>query len=241
MANNASGQCPTGTCDGDQCVEAPSQVPCTEDVECDVGNPCTKDFCWIYKSDGGGTCAKVDTPDYTPCQEGEQSPGLDLGVCIEGECDFFSCGVSEDCDDGNPCTQDYLDKDGCVSTSTPGCKSCVTDDDCPAADFESNYDGACHKGLCTYWYDYGHNSYAYRTGFICTEGYADGETQTGGAPFTPSGGSLYIAYANDKIHLKTNSEPPDPEYSGSLSNASVWGQSKKHQRMVFFCFNNNYI
>ncbi len=95
---------------------------------CDDGNPCTEDLC---EGDSGCTNAAL--------QEGECLDGDPCTVadhCAAGVC----LGKPVDCDDDNPCTDDYCDEaGGCLYEDNVA--SCDDGDPCSVAD-------QCNGGQC---------------------------------------------------------------------------------------------
>jgi len=132
--------CKSGACEPGEPLDCDDGNPCTKDncdpdngcvhenaqLDCDDGNPCTIDFC---KSGEG--CAAVSVPNGAPCEDGDMCNGIE--VCEDGVC---SQGIPKDCDDGNPCTDDQCDAgtgDCTYSYNTAGCDDgdpCTTNDRC---------------------------------------------------------------------------------------------------------------
>ncbi len=104
---------------------------CTGDAECDDQNPCTDDFC-----DPSSGCRYEHNT--VPCDDGDTCTAGDHcqdGACIPGE--------PIDCDDLNPCTDNYCDpSSGCrfENNTSP----CNDQDICTAGDHCQ--DGACMPG-----------------------------------------------------------------------------------------------
>lgn len=105
-ANCSVGLCSSGTCntavavDGYPCVIDESNAgtcflgECVDAITCDDGDPCTDD--WI---DQDGNCVGLPTT-----QPGKTCAfGAGDGVCLLGVC---ACDSSDDCDDGDPTTED---------------------------------------------------------------------------------------------------------------------------------------
>lgn len=151
-----AGPCVKGKCDvslgvcfavlaanGSECDDGD---PCTEQDWCDAGvcagtpklcddnNFCTSDFC-----NEEGTCEAVATD--ASCDDG--NPCTTNDECSGGEC----FGVPLDCNDNDECTADSCDPHaGCVHLPTPGCKSCVKDEDCD--DGNPCTTTKCESGKC---------------------------------------------------------------------------------------------
>ncbi len=107
-------------CEAGKCVSGP--------VDCDDGNPCTKDYCdngkCIHEPVDGGSC-----DDNNICTTGDH--------CVQGQC---MGEQTVDCDDGNPCTKDSCDpQKGCVHTPVEG--SCDDGNKCTTNDH-------CENGVC---------------------------------------------------------------------------------------------
>jgi len=100
-----------------------------DDVDCDDGNPCTKDACnpvmgCTNTPASGGAC-----DDANICTEGDKCEG---GICI---------GTPVTCDDDNDCTDDLCDVDtGCMNLNNAA--PCEDADLCTAGD-------KCMNGVCT--------------------------------------------------------------------------------------------
>jgi hypothetical protein len=144
--------CTNDICDpGQGCVHMLSDAPCddqnvcTTSDHCHLGecissgqlacqdvNPCTDDSC---EPDVG--C--VFKPNQALCDDGNVCTGND--TCAGGIC---KPGISSDCDDDNPCTDDYCDfQAGCIHV--PNTESCNNDDLCTAN--EKCKDGMCGNGF----------------------------------------------------------------------------------------------
>ncbi len=86
--------CTIDHCDGS------SSCVFLEDVHCDDGNPCTEEGC-----DPAVGCWYLNRPWSTPCD-------VDGDFCTVDHCDGLGACVLlwfDDCDDGNPCTDDSCD------------------------------------------------------------------------------------------------------------------------------------
>ena len=122
----------SGEClDGDVCTVADhceAGVCVGTLVDCGDDNPCTEDSC-----DGAGGC--INAPIVGVCDDGDDCTLGDL-CNAEGQC---AGGVTLDCDDQNPCTDDACGPQGCVHT--PNTNPC---DDQNACTSES----ACLDGVC---------------------------------------------------------------------------------------------
>ena len=146
-------QCPG---DGDDCTDdvcdpasgacvyaeiAGCEAPCQTDSECAAVmalGPCDVAVC------AAGQCAKTAGADGAPCSSPaiEADACLDGGTCLGGAC----AGLPVDCDDGEPCTQDWCDPaTGCATTPESDGMGCVTgaieDDPCAVS-------GICSDGEC---------------------------------------------------------------------------------------------
>lgn len=95
-----------------QCVVVPMQ--------CNDFNPCTYDECRIAQ----GGCQNSPREDGSACNDNSACTLTD--ACQAGNC----TGIQLDCDDGNPCTQDYCDGVGCghyTSCSGADNEACTSD------------------------------------------------------------------------------------------------------------------
>ncbi|MSQ82434.1 MAG: hypothetical protein EXR77_05875 [Myxococcales bacterium] len=129
-------------CQGGVCVGTP--------IPCDDGNQCTLDAC----DDATGKCASAALADDTLCDDGTVCSQKD--ACKAGKCG----GVSINCDDGNPCTDDVCDvAKGCTNNAnTAKCEDgskCTVGDLCkdklcqPSAIVDKCEDGTvCTKDSC---------------------------------------------------------------------------------------------
>ena len=78
-------------------------------VDCDDGNPCTKDGC----DPKSGLCGFLASATGSPCEDGNVCTTGD--GCNQGKC---KAGPAKDCSDGNACTDDTCDgKTGCASAN----------------------------------------------------------------------------------------------------------------------------
>lgn len=101
---------------------------CLEDPECDEGNPCTINACvyaggGLYECGWGfitGCCFTLfDCPVGTiHCGDID---GDGLAECVD-------CLNDQECDDGNPCSEDLCTKEGCLNLPMPN--SCAIETDC---------------------------------------------------------------------------------------------------------------
>ncbi len=113
------------------CVHLPKQSPCCVGTEnlCEDDNPCTDDSC------DPATAACEYLPNAEPCDDGD--PCTVSNVCGQGACQ----GLPKDCDDLNPCTDDYCSADsGCITADLDG----VPCDDL----LECSTGDACVQGAC---------------------------------------------------------------------------------------------
>ncbi|GEM_PF-2320572 len=139
----AHGGAPQGP--GSQCVPGTpcDQGGCTSDLNCDDGDPCTKDYC----DAATGKCfhEPINCDDGDPCT---------LDFCDPASPDFC-VHIAVNCDDGDPCTKDYCDPHtgqcvhepvdcddgdfctidrcdpatgGCVHIANPECQACCLPD-----------------------------------------------------------------------------------------------------------------
>jgi len=102
---------------GDKCVGG----ECKGAIKmCTDGNPCTDDWC-----DGeSGNC--VFKPNSEPCDDGDPCTVDDY--CGDGQC---NPGGYADCNDDEPCTEDYcVPFEGCINEMLPGCKDCTENKEC---------------------------------------------------------------------------------------------------------------
>jgi hypothetical protein len=129
----------------DHCV-AGGKCTGTSNVNCDDNNPCTSDNCL-----DPNTCAPHDPiADGTVCSDGN---ACHLGgKCAAGICSGLT---SQNCDDGNPCTDDGCDaKSGCThANNTAPCSdgsTCTAGDICAGGTCTSGAPVSCDdKNVCT--------------------------------------------------------------------------------------------
>ncbi len=171
VGNNA---CIKSTCDKSKggCVSVPSELAAGATVTCDDGDGCTEDS--VCK---GGACVgkpKACPDDGNPCTVGlclqakcvtSPSPGA---ACDDGDgCTAFDAcgdtgtcsGLSVDCDDKNPCTDDACTKGACAHT--PNTATCDDDNACTDKD-------VCAAGKCT-----AGKALVCDDGFLCTNDTCD--------------------------------------------------------------------
>ncbi|RME37020.1 MAG: hypothetical protein D6788_10395 [Planctomycetota bacterium] len=144
--NGSGSPCAAGlVCDelNDQCVE------CLVDADCDDANVCTDDTCVLnvcqhtpntLPCDDGLFCTTGDTCSNGVCTGGP-SPCADptLPLCNELTNSCVECFVNADCDDGNPCTDDFCTIGICQSF--PNTSPCDDGLFCTAND-------VCTNGVC---------------------------------------------------------------------------------------------
>ena len=144
--------CTTDSCDpAGGCVYSMNEAPCEDEdvctigdhchlgqcissgaLGCEDGNPCTDDSCNPLVG-----CAFL--PNEQPCDDGNECSKAD--VCSAGVC---SPGVPEECDDEDPCTDDYCDfATGCFYTFNEA--PCDDGDFCTAN--ETCLTGQCQGGV----------------------------------------------------------------------------------------------
>ncbi len=83
----------------------------------------------------------------TPAPDGEVEDYLvEVLGGGEGEGEGEPCEFDEDCDDGDPCTEDVCEPLGCVHWAIPGCAECGVDADCD--DGDPCTDDVCIAGHC---------------------------------------------------------------------------------------------
>ena len=133
------------SCYQGECVE------CFKDQNCADGDGCTQDSC------EAGVCVNTPKEEGAVCNGGQ-------GTCSEeGECVEVAqeCANSEECDDGNPCTEDACVDGVCAKTvlangSNCGIKQFCVDGECSeciSATQCNDNDGcttdACDGGTCS--------------------------------------------------------------------------------------------
>jgi len=97
-------------CKGGACV--PGQA-----LECEDGDPCTTDAC-----ESAVGCVFTQLPDGSPCDNDNLCDGRE--TCIRGNCRE---GNPPDCNDQNPCTDDYCAPSlGCQHDNRPDSSECGT-------------------------------------------------------------------------------------------------------------------
>ena len=117
-------------------------------ANCNDGNPCTDDAC-----DQNGGCQHLSN--QVPCEDGDPCTLGD--ICTDGEC---QSGPSQQCNDGNPCTDDFCDPVlGCVhNPNDAACDDgnlCTQGDICVAATCKAGSaidcgdDNICTDDTCT--------------------------------------------------------------------------------------------
>jgi hypothetical protein len=114
--------CTADTCGGGECTSTPDTTRCPDGFLCDPGDGCKKAPTCQQPSDCEGKAT-------SPCQINPS--------CVQGQCQFESCGDGtkccatgcaaccdhSECDDGVACTKDECGPSGC--TSTPDDSACM--------------------------------------------------------------------------------------------------------------------
>ncbi|MEM9071691.1 MAG: hypothetical protein AAGE52_24495 [Myxococcota bacterium] len=161
--DGATGESDAGCARNEECADL---VGCTDDR-------CVNGFCVNQPADElcvdalGGSCVPEDPARdlrgciYTACEEASCAEALtDTGLCQVGRCDgdtcvaVSTCGEGESCcggecvrcDDGNPCTTDVCDGDGCLFVPA-GDTVCDDGDPCTLSD-SCQEDGTCGGVTC---------------------------------------------------------------------------------------------
>jgi len=112
---------------------------CETSAECEDGNMCTDDVCLLVQGQTIGRCLRHMMLDGTPCPDdffcnGEETclsgectdgpdPCIDQDHCDEERMVCLACISDDECDDGDPCTEDACVENECVHTPEPGCES----------------------------------------------------------------------------------------------------------------------
>ncbi|MGB0714419.1 MAG: hypothetical protein ACPGXK_00980 [Phycisphaerae bacterium] len=109
-------ECTDDECVDGECMYVNNTAPCNDNDPCTIDDIC-----------GNGSCngAPVVCPGNQTCDPAD-------GVCKE-------CITDQDCDDGNPCTNDTCDNNACVSTNNMD--ACDDGDNCTENDI-------CAGGAC---------------------------------------------------------------------------------------------
>jgi hypothetical protein len=113
---------PDGTVEG-FCAPSNNCQGCTDDADCDDGNPCTADQC--IDSD----CINADLPNGSVCASGEPLPADLSSDCAAFQCNDGTCEVSN-LSDGTECTDNVK----------PPAAPAAWDDDC--------WYNSCQAGVC---------------------------------------------------------------------------------------------
>ena len=140
--------CTDDSCDAaGLCLHQPNDETCDDANECTLGDHCS-----------GGLCQAAqlqDCGDGNPCTDDSCSPAagcvydVTAGPCSDGDpctvgdqCELGLCtpGTVQDCDDANPCTDDYCDGDG-LCQHDPNQANCDDGNECTEGDH-------CQGGAC---------------------------------------------------------------------------------------------
>ncbi len=145
VCDSETGECePLWEPEGTPCVAADpcaAEAECREQVcevmslrTCDDGDPCSTDRC----NTADGSCLHGTAESGAPCEM--EDPCVESASCFGGEC--VASGFV-DCDDGDPCTDDYCspEQGGCVHTTADACCECQNDNQC-------NDDNPCTVDSC---------------------------------------------------------------------------------------------
>ena len=161
-----SNPCTTDSCDKDKgCVHAVNVSPCSDGDACTQSDVCVEGNCVPGQAKvcidnilcTADTCNKTtgncvydaQTMNGTPCDDGN--------VCTLGDnCKNGSCvvGISKDCNDNNPCTDDLCDQlKGCNpnfnSQKCDDSNACTSSDICKFGDCEGSVVKCDDGNLCT--------------------------------------------------------------------------------------------
>ncbi len=137
-----------------------ARIPCQDVAECDDDDPCTIDRCYEGFCDPEPNPIDADLDGYVShicggpdCDDEDDGihPGIleapyDDEICFDGldnDCNdlldeedagCFHCETADDCDDGNPCTQQVCVDGRCAYTNQPGAcddgNACTVNDVC---------------------------------------------------------------------------------------------------------------
>lgn len=154
------------------------QSECTQSSQCDDSNACTTNLCVQ------GSCQYTALENCITCTQDNECGGAAVG-CIGGDwyflvnncvsngmcaaanldcefgCDQYGClpecEDSEECDDGNPCTEDTCEEGSCVNyEGTSLCVYCEVDAECEEIDHCADngnavaFSGECVGNTCPY-------------------------------------------------------------------------------------------
>jgi hypothetical protein len=137
-------------------------VDCLTNTDCSDGNVCTTDscssgFCFNVNNtlpcNDGKFCTVTDTCSSGLCQ-GAGDPCFGTGlVCDESDDSCQECVVSQDCNDGNTCTDDLCISRSCFNpNNTAPCEDgqfCTTSDQCAGGVCFSGTGNACSGASST--------------------------------------------------------------------------------------------
>lgn len=135
-------------------------------ITCNDGNQCTSDEC-DPGAVGGDPCVYTPVADETTCSD-PSDVCLINGKCVDGVCE----GDTNDCDDANPCTDDWCHaRNGCGHSNNDF--ACDDGDFCTLGD--TCEDGDCVPGSPKDCSD----------GLVCTADHCDSDDSHGGAAEDP--------------------------------------------------------
>jgi len=127
--------CTQNLCTAGQCVYAPQPCECQINFDCNDFNPCTDDICLV------GNCQNPAIPGAVG------NACAAMAVCQEdGLCVPVQCIAHSDCDDGNPCTDDWCSDNSCWYETNEGC--CLYDSQC--GDGDPCTTDACIDNVCQF-------------------------------------------------------------------------------------------
>ena len=126
-----------------------TQDCCSDDADCDDGNPCTADSCpginklCVFEPIPDCCETDADCDDGNPCTV-DSCPDVDNLCLFEPIVDC--CITDADCDDGDSCTEDSCPGPGSLCLFVPIVDCCIGDGDCDDGDIcteDSCVDGSC--------------------------------------------------------------------------------------------------
>ena len=150
---NDGNECTEDLCDGGSCLHVDSTLPCDDGNLCTDEDTCDEGNCIgsTVDCEDGNFCTLVSCYAFTGCV---YTPNNGVQCDDDNECTTFdtcqgtTClGISADCDDEDPCTDDFCNPDTGLCDTAYNSAACDDGLDCTVSDYCS--EGSCLGGEVT--------------------------------------------------------------------------------------------